>query len=94
MTHAHGHPKLKGSNIVNVPGVSTDKDIPTAQANGFPIYAIDAYKGKVGDEMKIHRANPNGKKTKDRSTKNVGKTGGSFNIGRDALEINGKKRIK
>ena len=86
----HGHPKTNDPGKVNVPGTST-KDQNTATSTGIPIYAVDSYSGSAGRSQNIHRANPNPSRRRDAQTKNVGKTG-SFNIGRDALEIHGRKR--
>jgi RHS repeat-associated protein len=86
----HGHPKTNDPGKVNVPGTSTT-DQNTSTSTGIPIYAVDSYSGSAGRSQNIHRANPNPSRRRDAQTKNVGKTG-SFNIGRDALEIHGRKR--
>lgn len=86
----HGHPLTNDPGKVNIPGTS-GQDQNTATSTGLPIYSIDSYSGKAGNSQNIHRANPYPIRRRDRQTLNVGKTG-SFNIGRDALEIHGKKR--
>ena len=88
---AHGHPPTNDPNKVNVSGTST-QDQTTAQNSGVAIYAIDAYSGSSGRSFTVSRANPNPQRSRDRQTRNVGRTGGSFNIARDALEITGGKR--
>jgi hypothetical protein len=86
----HGHPLTNDPGKANDPGTSA-KDKNTATSTGIPIYAVDSFSGSPGSSQNIHRANPNPTSKKNDQTKNVGSTG-SFDIGRDALEIHGKKR--
>lgn len=88
---AHGHPKTQTAGEVNESGTSA-KDQNTAQTSGVAIYSIDAYSGRTGRSFNVNRANPNPQRSRDRQTRSVGKTGGTFNIARDALEITGRKR--
>ncbi len=90
---AHGHPKTQKEGEINVSGTST-KDQSTAKSSGVAIYSIDAYSGSPGRSFTVNRANPNPQRNRDKQTRNVGKTGGTFNIARDALEITGGKRNK
>ena len=84
---AHGHNLTQKAGHVNIPTTSPDKDLPTSQSLGIPVYAIDAYNTRVGKSADIHRVTPNGTQTNF-----VGKTIGNgknptFNIGLDALKI-------
>ncbi|HHP7242479.1 MAG TPA: hypothetical protein ACFCUD_12445 [Cyclobacteriaceae bacterium] len=90
LAQVHGHPPTEKTNYYNIPNVS-DIDVLTAQYLNVPIYAIDAFGVKPGEPMNIHRANPRAKGLNNK-TAYIGKTGGSFNIALDALEIHGGKR--
>lgn len=92
MANVHGHSKTNDPGKVNAPGTST-KDQSTATSTGIPIYSVDSYSGSAGSSQNIHRANPNPARRRDAQIRNVGATG-AFNIGRDALEIHGRKRDK
>jgi len=63
-------------------------DASTSASLQIPIYGIDAMDGPTnGSPAAMHRVVPNGT-----ITNNVGTTSNSFNIGRESLEIWGKKR--
>jgi len=94
---AHGHPLTEEDNYENVSSTS-EIDSETAQSTKLAIYAIDAFNGRKEYSQNIHRANPYSSRRRDYHSTYIGKTKGSnvgtFNIGRDALEIHGQKRIK
>jgi len=86
----HGHPMADDPNKVNQPGTSA-QDQTTATNTGVPVYSVDSYQGEVGSSQKINRANPNPSKRSQSQTLGIGRSG-TTNIGRDALEIHGRKR--
>lgn len=93
----HGHLASNESGKITLPTMSVgpDLDSGTSANMKIPIYGIDAMNGKKGSSGNIHRVTPDGK-----ITNNVGVTigngstsgAGAFNIGRQALEIWGKRR--
>jgi hypothetical protein len=86
----HGHPLTDDPNKVNLPGTSA-QDQTTATGTGIPIYSVDSYQGAKGSSQNINRANPYPAKRNQSQALGIGKSG-QTNIGRDALEIHGKKR--
>ncbi|MDR2270612.1 MAG: RHS repeat-associated core domain-containing protein [Sphingobacterium sp.] len=94
---AHGHPASNepGKTTLQTMSVGDNLDSGTSAKMGIPIYGVDAMSGKVGSSGGIHRVTPDGK-----ITNNIGKTigngtakgAGALNIGRQALEIWGKKK--
>lgn len=94
---AHGHPASNepGKTTLQTMSVGDDLDSGTSAKMGIPIYGVDAMSGKVGSSGGIHLVTPDGK-----ITNNIGKTigngtakgAGALNIGRQALEIWGKRK--
>lgn len=67
--------------------MSEDFDLPTSANLQIPIYGIDAMDGLTrGAPTWIHRVTPNGV-----IVNNVGKTSSNFNIGRQSMEIWGRR---
>lgn len=88
---AHGHPAPEEEGKVGATGTS-DQDKTTASDLNIPIYSIDAFSGRsTGRASNINRVTPGGTKT-NRVGKTKGTGTGTFNLGRDALEIYGGKR--
>ena len=84
---AHGHPASTTPGTVTAKTMSS-LDASTSSSLQIPVYGIDAMDGAAaGSQVGVHRVTPNGT-----ITNNVGKTSNNFNIGRESLEIWGKKR--
>jgi RHS repeat-associated protein len=85
---AHGHNLIQEAGKVNIPGTSSDKDLPTANSKGIMVYAIDAYNTPVGQSGAIHSVSPTGMQENFR-----GYTNGSaacteqVNVGLEALKV-------
>ena len=85
---AHGHPPGNIPGSVTAKTMSGDFDVQTSASINIPIYGLDAMDGPTnGSPTAIHRVTPNGV-----IMNNVGKTSSGFNIGRDAMQIWGKRR--
>jgi hypothetical protein len=87
---AHGHPESNTPGYVTEKNMS-DKDKNTAQSMQIPIYGLDAISGsgRSGNSANIHRANPNG--TIDLKVGKTKGTGiGTYNIGKNAMELWGR----
>lgn len=85
---AHGHNLVQQEGIVNIPGTSSDKDLPTANSKGIMVYAMDSYNTPVGVSAAIHSVSPLGLQENF-----IGYTNGSsgckeqINIGLEALKV-------
>ncbi|MEO0556459.1 MAG: RHS repeat-associated core domain-containing protein [Bacteroidota bacterium] len=89
---AHGHPLVQEEGQVNVSGTS-DTDKTTAASLNIPIYSVDSFSGRrTGGKGNINRVTPGGVQS-NRIGKTKGREeSGTFNLGRDAIEIYGGKR--
>ena len=92
---AHGHPDRKNSSQPTAHQMSPD-DANTAQCLQIPIYAVDAMDKKLGRPGKMHRVVPNITSSPANDESHIGSTWGNgfeakgmFDIGRQALWING-----
>jgi hypothetical protein len=81
--HSHPESTTPGETTLNT---TSPLDGQTSGRVGVPIYAIDAMSNR-GQVDNVHRVTPNSVRSD-----NVGRNDGSFNFGRDALEISGGRR--
>jgi RHS repeat-associated protein len=81
--HSHPESTTPGERTLNT---TSNRDSQSSRNTGVPIYAIDAMSNR-GQADNVHRVTPNGVRSD-----NVGRNDGSFNFGRDALEISGGRR--
>jgi RHS repeat-associated protein len=85
---AHGHPPTNTPGYVTAKTMSPNFDVPASASANVPIYGLDAMDGSTkGNPTAIHRVTPNGT-----ITNNVGRTSSGFDIGRDAMQIWGRRR--
>lgn len=84
---AHGHPPTSTPVMVTAKTMSPNYDVPTSASANIPVYGLDAMDGSTnGRPTSIHRVTPDGT-----ITNNVGRTSSGFNIGRDAMQIWGRR---
>jgi hypothetical protein len=88
IAQAHGHNLSQDPGLVNIPGTSSEYDVPLANSSGIMIYAIDAYSTPIGQPAAIHSVTPSGDQQNFRGyTHGNGSCNETINVGLEALRV-------